>query len=240
MGDGIKTIEQKTDEIYKEYYDRKGGKIRNDLLKNPEVLFQSLAYDRAVISALASTGLAPETAKVLDVGCGDGASAVNLLKLGFLPSNIYGVDVLKDSITQAKMKFPNINWFHQDASSLGFEDNFFDCVMESMMFLQMIDDELAAKITKEMIRVTKRGGYILLVDWRYSHPFNKTYKGLSKKRIAKLFDVGSKTLIFKTYKGALLPPIGRFISKNIPSIYFVLQSLFPFLAAQISTILRKN
>jgi len=36
-------VEQKTDEIYKEYYNRKGGKIRNDLLRNPEVLFQSLA-----------------------------------------------------------------------------------------------------------------------------------------------------------------------------------------------------
>lgn len=233
-------VEQETYEIYKEYYNRKGGKIRNDLLRNPEVLFQALAYDRAVISVLSSINLNPETAKVLDVGCGDGGSLVNLLRLGFLPSNLYGIDVLKESIVQAKMKFPNINWLHSDASRMEFEDNFFECVMESMIFLQMTDDDLATKIAKEMVRVTKKNGYILLIDWRYSHPFNKTYKGLSKKRIAKLFDVGHKTSIFKTFKGALLPPVGRFISKNVPSIYFVLQTLFPFLAAQISTILRKN
>jgi len=233
-------VEQKTDDIYKEYHNRKGGKIRNDLLRNPEVLFQSLAYDRAIISSFASTNLDTETAKILDVGCGKGGSVINLIRLGFSPHNLYGIDVLKDSIAEAKIKFPNINWLHGDASQIRFEDNFFDCVMESTMFLQMIDDELSGKIAKEMIRVTKRGGYILLIDWRYSHPFRKEYKGLSKKRIAKLFDVGTKTSVFKIHKGALVPPIGRFISKNIPSVYFVLQSLFPFLVGQVAAVLRKN
>jgi len=233
-------VEQKTDEIYKEYYNRKGGKIRNDLLKNPGVLFQSLAYDRAIISSFASTNLDTETAKILDVGCGKGGSVINLIRLGFSPHNLYGIDVLKDSIAEAKIKFPNINWLHGDAGQIRFEDNFFDCVMESTMFLQMIDDELSGKIAKEMIRVTKTGGYILLVDWRYSHPFKKEYKGLSKKRLAKLFDVGTKTSVFKIHKGALVPPIGRFISKNIPSVYFVLQSLFPFLVGQVATVLRKR
>jgi len=103
----------------------------------------------------------------------------------------------------------------------------------------MTDDELSGKIAKEMIRVTKKDGYILLIDWRYSHPFNKEYKGLSKKRIANLFDVGTKTSVFKIHKGALVPPAGRFISKNIPSIYFVLQSVFPFLVGQMVTVLKK-
>ena len=233
-------VEQKTDDIYKEYHNRKGGKIRNDLLRNPEVLFQSLAYDRAIISSFASTNLDTETAKILDVGCGKGGSVINLIRLGFSPHNLYGIDVLKDSIAEAKIKFPNINWLHGDAGQIRFEDNFFDCVMESTMFLQMTDDGLSGKIAKEMIRVTKRGGYILLIDWRYSHPFKKEYKGLSKKRLAKLFDVGTKTSVFKIHKGALVPPIGRFVSKNIPSVYFVLQLLFPFLVGQVATVLRKR
>ncbi|MDI6688144.1 MAG: methyltransferase domain-containing protein [Desulfobacterales bacterium] len=235
-------IEQKTDELYKEYYNRKGEE-RNDLLKNPEVLFQILGYDRAVVSAIASTKLNPKTAKVLDVGCGDGASMLNLVRLGFLPSNLYGIDIIEERITQAKLKISNINWILGNASCLKFDDNFFECVMESTMFLQMTDDELSDKIAKEMIRVTKKHGYILLIlliDWRYSHPFNKEYKGLSKKRITNLFDVGSKTSIFKIYKGALVPPIGRFISRNIPCIYFTLQKLFPFLVGQVVTVLKKS
>ncbi|MEW6556115.1 MAG: class I SAM-dependent methyltransferase [Elusimicrobiota bacterium] len=235
----LNEIEQKTTEIYKEYYNRK-GKDRNDLLKNPEVLFQILALDRSIIQAIASTKLEPQTVKVLDVGCGNGASILNLLKLGFSPSNLYGVDILEDSIVKAKDRFPNISWTHGDAGCLKFEDDFFDCVMESTMFLQMTDDDLSDKVAKEMVRVTKKGGYIMLIDWRYSHPFNKTYKGLSKKRIANLFGVGSETSVFKVYRGALVPPVGRFISKNIPSFYFILQKLFPFLVGQMVTILRKN
>ncbi len=235
----LKTTEQGVEEIYKRYHSRK-KKDRNDLLRNPEVLFQVLAFDRSIISAFSSIQLDPKTAKILDVGCGEGASIINLLRLGFLPSNLYGIDILRDKIKQAKIKFPNINWIHGDASSMQFEDNFFDCVMESTIFLQMTDDELSDKVAKEMIRVTKKGGYILLIDWRYSHPFNKEYKGLSKKRIINLFNVGSKTSILRTYKGALIPLVGRFISKNIPGIYFLLQSLFPFLVGQVTTVLKKR
>jgi len=232
-------VEQKTAELYKEYYKKKDAD-RNDLLKNPEVLFQTLAFDRSIISSFASTNIEPETAKVLDVGCGAGGGVINLIRLGFSPSNIYGIDILRDRIAEAKVRFPNINWIYGDASCMKFENNFFECVMESTMFIQITDDELSGKIAKEMIRVTKTGGYILLIDWRYSHPFKKEYKGLSKKRIASLFSVGSKTSIFKIYRGALVPPVGRFVSKNIPSIYFTLQSLFPFLVGQVATVLRKR
>jgi len=137
-------VEQKTDELYKKYYDRK-GKDRNDLLRNPKVLFQTLAFDRSIISSFASINPNSQTEKILDVGCGDGASTINLLKLGFSPSHIYGIDILEDRIAQAKIKFPNMNWIYGDASCMEFEDNFFDGVMESTIFLQMTDDELSGK-----------------------------------------------------------------------------------------------
>ena len=232
-------IEQKTDEVYKKYYSKK-GKDRNDLLRNPEVLFQTLAFDRSIISSVASTKLDPKAAKILDVGCGNGVSILNLLKLGFSPSHLYGIDIIEKRILEAQTRFPNVNWTHCNASRMKFKDNFFDCVMESTIFLQMTDVELSGKIANEMIRVTNRGRYILLIDWRYSHPFDKGYKGLSRNRIANLFNVGSKTSIFKVYRGALIPPVGRFVSKNIPGIYFVLQLLFPFLVGQMATVLRKN
>ena len=233
-------VEQKTDEVYKKYYSKK-GKDRNNLLRNPEVLFQTLAFDRSVISALSSLNVDPVCAKVLDVGCGGGGSFINLLKCGFLPENFTGIDILEERILKAKRQFSNVNFVLGDASKMQFQDETFDIVTESTMFTQLTDDSLAHSITGEMVRVTKTGGYILLVDWRYSKPWDKKhYKGLSIGRIKELFDVGSKASIFKIYRGALVPPVGRFISKNIPSIYFVLQSVFPFLVGQMVTVLRKN
>ena len=70
----MKSIEKETQNWYREYYLKK-GKDRNDLLTNPEVLFQHLAFEDSVISALRrATNLSRETSnsKILDVGCGGG------------------------------------------------------------------------------------------------------------------------------------------------------------------------
>lgn len=64
-------IERETVNWYKERYEKK-GKYRDSLLKNPEVLFQVFAYDRALIKALSAINIDIESARILDVGCGRG------------------------------------------------------------------------------------------------------------------------------------------------------------------------
>jgi 2-polyprenyl-3-methyl-5-hydroxy-6-metoxy-1,4-benzoquinol methylase len=56
---------------YDNYYEKKGVD-RNDLLRNPEVLFQVLAFDASVISALRSIHLDRPSVRILDVGCEGG------------------------------------------------------------------------------------------------------------------------------------------------------------------------
>lgn len=59
---------------YQHYY-RKGGAERNDLRANPEVLFQVLAMEAALIRAMRFVRQTPSTADVLDVGCGGGQTS---------------------------------------------------------------------------------------------------------------------------------------------------------------------
>lgn len=47
----MKSEQEKTRDWYKKYYQKK-GLDRNDLLTNPEVLFQHLAFEKSVITAL--------------------------------------------------------------------------------------------------------------------------------------------------------------------------------------------
>ena len=229
----------KTEQWYKEYYQKK-GKFRNSLLYNPEVVFQTLAHDLCIIKAMnyltkiSKVDLA--SWKILDVGCGGGGSLFNFIRLGFKPNNMYGVDILPERIEKAKNNFPDINWQCQDAQNLHFENSTFDIVLESTMFVQIIDDNLALNIAKEMIRVTKPGRFIFLIDWRTPNPFDKNYKALTKKRISLMFN-GQKFV--KQFSGSLLPPIGRLLSKRLPAFYFVIQKIFPFLVGQKLTILQK-
>lgn len=228
-----------TRDLYADYYAKKGVD-RNSLLQNPSVLFQVLAQDAAIIRGLRSGGLDPQSARVLDVGCGDGASLWLLMRLGFEAGNLHGVDLLDSRIASARARHPLIHFDCADATRLPFEDGSFDLVMESTMFIHATDEELARKIAAEMIRVTKPGGTLLISDWRYAKPRNRHYCAVTKKRLAGLFQTGVLTKIHERYRGSLLPPVGRFFSRHSAWSYFAVQALFPFLTGHLVTVLKKN
>jgi SAM-dependent methyltransferase len=232
-------LQAATQSYYAAYAARKGAD-RNSLLNNPEVLFQNLAHDAAMVHALRSIHAGLQTARVLDVGCGDGGSLWLFLRAGFDPSNLFGVDIREDSIGKARAKNPKVNFQCDNATNLSYGDDAFDIAMETMMFLQLTDDEIAKRIASEMIRVTKPGGVLLISDWRYSKPGSKEFKGVSRKRIANLYQVGTQTRVRGTFRGALVPPVGRFLSKHLPSAYFALQKLLPFLTGHVVTVLEKR
>lgn len=73
----MQNINKDTIEWYKKYYDIKGDD-RNSLLRNKEVLFQTLAFDASIIKALSFIKPEPKSNKVLDVGCGGGVYIILL------------------------------------------------------------------------------------------------------------------------------------------------------------------
>ena len=226
------------EEWYRQYYADK-GEYRNSLLFNPEVLFQVLAQDDSFYSALRFIHPDPETTRVLDVGCGGGASLINFLRLGLAPHNLSGIDFQETRISQARARLPGADFRCGDATRLEFADGSFDLVFESTMFIHSVDDGLSAKIAAEMLRVTRTGGYILLSDWRYGKPGSDAHKALTQARIVTLFDVDHKTMWLKVFAGELIPPVGRFLSRWLPSAYFPVRALLPFLVGQVITVLQK-
>lgn len=137
------------------------------------------------------------------------------------------------------MELPNVDFRCESAEAMTFHSNSFDIAFESTMFVQITDEEIASRIATEMLRVTRTGGYVILVDWRYSKPRNNDYRGVSKSRIAKLFEVGRRSEVVTRQNGALVPPIGRWLSRNCPSLYFMIQTLIPVAVGQQTTVLRK-
>ena len=233
-------VSQETQDWYKDYYQKK-GQDRNDLLTNPEVLFQNFAFDDAIISALRKAeNINRQSSKILDVGCGSGNSLAKFIQLDFPPDNLYGIDILEERVEEAHKKYPNLNLSYDDAASMTYDSDTFDLVMESTMFVQLTDEELSQRISQEMLRVTKPGGYILVIDWRYGKPGNKDYSAVSKERIRKLFSVGSLSDIVCQQNGALVPPLGRAISRYLPSVYFLLRSVIPILVGSKATLLKKR
>ena len=103
--------------------------------------------------------------QVLDLGCGDGTTAIPEAMLG---AEVLGVDIAANLVAAGKRRaiakgLTNIQFKEGDAADLGdLEDNRFDVVVSifGAMFASKPLD-----VAKEMVRVTKPGGRIVMGNW---------------------------------------------------------------------------
>jgi SAM-dependent methyltransferase len=96
------------------------------------------------------------TLKILDLGCGTGVNMTNLQRRG----QVYGLDLSKENIEIAKIKFPQGVFLSHDATQpLPYDDGFFDEV-HCYDVLEHVDDLPAT--TKEIARVLKQGGKLVI------------------------------------------------------------------------------
>ena len=105
--------------------------------------------------------------KVLDLGCGPGTDTIPLAHLVGANGWVVGVDYDETMISEAlqRAEHAGVNaWVeHQcvDAMSLPFATNYFDSCRSERLFQHLHHPELALA---EMIRVTKPGGWMVVVD----------------------------------------------------------------------------
>lgn len=103
--------------------------------------------------------------KVLDLGCGDGTTAIPAARLG---AKVLGVDIASNlveagSLRALKEELKNISFEQGDACDLRYQrDQAFDLVVSifgAMFAPKPID------VAKEMVRVTRPGGRIVMGNW---------------------------------------------------------------------------
>jgi SAM-dependent methyltransferase len=108
--------------------------------------------------------------KVLDLGCGDGTTAIPEAKLG---ADVLGVDIASNLVAAgnrraSELGLTNIRFQEGDASDLHeLKDDSFDLVVSifGAMFAPKPFD-----VAKEMVRVTRPGGRIVMGNWIPNDP----------------------------------------------------------------------
>src|SRR5579883_2872459 len=111
-----------------------------------------------------SLGLTPPV-RVLDLGCGDGTTALPLAQLG---AEVLGIDIARNLVEAGNRRaleagLPRLKFQHGDACHLeGIPDQSFDVVVSvfGAMFAPKPFD-----VAREMVRVTKPGGRIVMGNW---------------------------------------------------------------------------
>jgi ubiquinone/menaquinone biosynthesis C-methylase UbiE len=125
---------------------------------------------------------------ILDIGCGNGRNMKNL------NYNFYGVDNCSNFIELAKQVSSNV--FLSDMTKLEFHDDFFDAIISIASFHHLSNNERRIDCLKEMKRVLKPNGKILLSIWSINQSHNK--------KLDNKFNYGINMVPFKDNKGNII------------------------------------
>jgi len=112
--------------------------------------------------------------KVLDIGCGSGIDTVALAKVNSKKCKFYGIDIdgemLKEADALAEEYDVSEQTSHQlgDVCELPFEDSMFDGVRAERLFQVLPAFLQPHEILKEILRVLKPGGRIVVIDTDWS------------------------------------------------------------------------
>lgn len=144
--------------------------------------------------------------KALDYGCGAGRSTMYLKKLGF---NAVGVDISQDMLAQAWSNDKNGEYHHIMSGSLPFDNESFDVVFSSYVFLEVSSLKEIKNILLEMKRVLKKDGIIVFVtssmespkgNWvSFSYDFPENKKPLNSGDTVKLLIRGTNVILYDYY-----------------------------------------
>lgn len=104
--------------------------------------------------------------RVLDVACGTGTLARAVLLETGLTGKVIGLDSNELMLASAQAQSRGIEWQLGDASAMPFENNQFDRVM-CQFALMFITNRVA--LIKEMLRVCKLDGLVVLATWGPLH-----------------------------------------------------------------------
>ena len=147
---------------------------------------------------------------ILDIATGTGDFAIESSNLK--PEKIYGVDISEGMLEVGRKKIQSkklnevISMQLGDSENLSFEDNFFDAVTVAFGVRNYENLKLGLS---EMLRVMKPGGHVVIIE------FSKPSKFPVKQ-------------VYNFYFKAILPTIGKLVSKDQSAYTYLPESVSAF------------
>jgi ubiquinone/menaquinone biosynthesis C-methylase UbiE len=131
-------------------------------------------YESELISDLLRPG---QGETILDAGCGTGVFTLDILSSG---AHVIGLDISLPMLIRAthKAKEHPFHVVSGDMVTLPFQDNFFDKAL-SVTAIEFFED--ATDAVKELFRVTKHGGLIVVASLNSLSPWASRRKAEAKK-----------------------------------------------------------
>lgn len=172
-------------------------------------MFVRQATERAVVRALAATGMLPLAGRrVLEIGCGDGTWLLAFEAWGADRERLAGIDLLDDRVERARDRLsgPRAADLHTgNATRLPWHGGSFDIVFQSMMLSSIVDSRMRRAVAAEAVRVLGPDGRVISYDFCVDSPLNPRVRSVRRSELLRLFP-GFEV---HTRRAVIAPPVAR-------------------------------
>lgn len=197
-------------------YARRNAPERYSFLQ-PDVWQSVQERQRAMLGCFARAGWATLADKrAVEVGCGAGGNLLELLRLGFAPEHMIGIELLPDRFAQARHVLPAaLRLIEGDACEAPVETGSQHLVLQSTVFTSLLDGATRNALAAAMWRWLAPGGAVLWYDFTVDNPRNPDVRGVPRTALRSLFPQGR----INAQRVTLAPPVARAVCRVHPRLY---------------------
>ncbi|MDM4767556.1 class I SAM-dependent methyltransferase [Pelomonas sp. SE-A7] len=217
-----------------ERYARRDVGDRYSLLR-PEVWQMLQERERALLRELARREGRPQDWHLAEVGCGAGGNLLEMLRMGFAPEHLQGIELLAERHELARQVLPaSLRLTLGDASQAPMAPASQDLVLQSTVFSSILSDPVQQQLAAAMWSWLKPGGAVLWYDFIIDNPRNRDVRGVPLRRVRELFPQGQ----LRWRRVTLAPPLARLVCRLHPGAYTVFNSI-PWLRTHVLAVIEK-
>lgn len=175
---------------------------------NPAQLQALQERERVLAAELRAVGLAnTATLRATELGCGAGGQLLTLLRLGFRPERLSGVELLPERLAAARALLPaTLRLLGGDAREAGIAAGSQDLVLLATVLSSVRDDALQQQLADAAWRWLQPGGWIACYDLGFDNPANPDVRGMPVARLRALWPAARQCRVRWL---TLAPPLAR-------------------------------
>ena len=197
---------------------------------NPDVWMTVQERQRAMLRLLARQRLLDfAMLDLVEVGCGAGGNLLELLRLGFDPARLVGIELIAERYALARRSLPQaLRLYCAEASTVDLEPASQDIVYVSTVFSSLLDAAFQERLAAAIWSWVRPGGGVLWYDFTVDNPRNPDVRGVPLRRVRALFPSGA----VEASRVTLAPPLARAVVRLHPALYTAF-NVFPPLRTHV-------
>lgn len=168
-----------------------------------------------------------------EAGCSTGYNLRLMVQWGGRPENMAGIDLDPAAVDYCNSHAPEIRVHVGSADAIPEADDSFDLTIAFTLFSSVPDEDIAHGIARELSRITKPGGILVIYDMRRRSP-NRDVHPMALDDVRRWFP----KCAMRAYPITLAPPVSRLVGRYAPWLYGPLAAI-PLLRTHAMYVLRR-